>query len=301
MRKLLIILLLLPASLFAQQDPLYNQYIFNQHMINPAYTGIHNMLNASVISRKQWLGFEGSPFTNTLSIHTSLVSNKVGLGLLVINDRLGVNNNTEIHLTYSYKIDLGGSRRLSFGLQSGLINYRYDYSDLTFEFVDDPNFLPINENFTEPNFGAGVMFMSDYYFAGISVPRILNIEVNDGVISSTRYKKHYYLSGGALITLNQTLKLKPSVLVKLVEDNPLSVDLNGSLLIREFIWAGVSLRNFNTAGINGQIELNDQLRFAYTFEFPTNQLTVSNFGTHEVMLSFDIAPFNRQLIRRRYF
>ncbi len=283
-----------------QQDPLYNQYLFNQLIINPAYAGAHNILNAAVISRAQWIGLEGAPVTNTALIHSSIAGNKVGLGFMAINDRLGVNNNTEVHVSYSYKIDFGNTR-LSFGIQSSIINYQYNYDELNLEFVNDASFQPVDENFTKPNFGAGLFLMSEKFYLGGSVPRILNIEVNDGVMSSTRYNQHYYFAGGVLLTVSNFVKLKPSFLLKVVESSPASLDLTGSFLFGEFVWAGVTLRNLNSIGVNTQVELSDKLRLGYSFELPTNTLITSNFGTHELMVSLDMAPFGRQILKRRYF
>jgi len=284
----------------AQQDPLYNQYLFNQLVINPAYTGIHNMAQASLITRAQWIGLDGAPLTTTASLHTSFLSNRVGAGLLLINDRLGVNNNTEVHLTYGYKIYLGDVI-VSFGLQSGLINYRYDYNELNLEFVNDPNFLPVNENFTRPNFGSGIFVASNEFYAGVSVPRILDIEVDDGVMSSTRYKEHYYITGGALITLDPYIQFKPSFLLKIVSDAPYSLDLSGSFYLGDILWVGLTLRNLNTVGANAQLELNDSFRLGYSFELPTSTLITSNFGTHEIMLAVDFAIFTSHIVKRRFY
>ncbi len=302
MKKALLIIVVILLNVIigkAQYDPLYNQYVFNQMLINPAYAGAFDNASVTVMSRAQWIGIEGAPFTNSLTAHTSIFNNKGGIGLYVLNDQLGVSNNTEVFADFSYKIDFGNSR-LAVGIQGGMVQYKYDYGDLNLEIVNDPSFVPVDDNFINPNFGAGIMYYSEYYYVGFSVPRILNIEANDGVSESTRYKKHYYLSGGVIFPLNNGFKIKPSTLIKVV-DNQVSVDINGSVLLTETLWLGILFRNFNTFGAIAELQISNSLRIGYSMELPSTKLITSQWGTHEIMVGFDFAPFNRQILKRRYF
>jgi len=189
MKKRIIISAIILISAFtarAQYDPLYNQYVFNQMLINPAYAGAFDNASVTFMSRAQWLGIEGAPFTNSLTAHTSIFNNKGGAGIYILNDQFGVSNNTEVFATFSYKVDFGNSR-LAAGVQGGYIQYNYNYADLRMEFVDDPSFIPLDENFARPNFGMGLLYYSEYYYVGVSIPRILNVEVNDGVSEALLY------------------------------------------------------------------------------------------------------------------
>ena len=87
----------------------------------------------------------------------------------------------------------------------------------------------------------------------------------------------------------------------MVKGAPLSADLNASILFGEFVWAGVTLRNLNSIGVNTQIELGDQLRLGYSFELPTSDLITSSFGTHELMIAIDFTLSSQQITKRRYF
>ena len=143
--------------------------------------------------------------------------------------------------------------------------------------------------------------MSERYFVGFSVPRILNINLDDGIEESTRYHKHYYFAGGVMLPISNFIKFKPSVLGKYVEGARFSIDVNSTFIFGELVSAGLILRNLNALGVILQIELSDKLRMGYSFELPTNSLISSNYGTHELMLAIDFAPFNRQILKRRYF
>ncbi len=284
----------------AQQDPLYNLYSFNQYMINPAYAGIYNNFVANLITRKQWAGIDGSPLTNMFSAHTS-VAKEFGTGLLIVNDQLGINNNTEAQASFSYKI-VSSKSTLAFGVQGGVINYGYDYDKLNLAYVDDEGLDMNNEGFTKSNFGAGVFYMTEKYYLGLSVPRLLKAKVNDGVTSSTRYLQHYYFSGGLIIksrSINSFL-LKPSFLVRYTESQ-MSADLSLNALLVNTIWAGVTLRNLTGIAINAQVLVNRKFRFGYSFELPTNQLVQNNYGTHELSLLVELNLFKDQFETPRYF
>jgi len=295
-----LIVLLSMQCLQAQQDPLYNLYSFNQYMINPAYAGVYDNFSANLVTRKQWPGIDGSPLTNLFTAHSS-VGNQFGTGILIVNDRLGINNNTEVQASFAYKIT-SGDKTLSLGVQGGLVNYQYDYNKLNLAFVDDEGLDISNDGFSKSNFGAGAFYMTDTYYLGISVPRILNTRVNDGVSSSTRYLPHYYLSGGFIIKPKSTTSflLKPSFLVRYTESQ-VAADISISALFARTIWAGVMLRNLNGIAINTQIQVNRSFRLGYSFELPTNQLVQSNFGTHEISLLVELSLFKDQFDIERYF
>jgi len=285
---------------FAQQDPLYSQNQFNQSMINPAYTGVNNVLNATVIGRRQWVGLEGAPKTSIVNISSSLFNNKVGLGLIALDDRFGVNKNTELQLLYAYRIDLLNGKSFSFGLQTGYINYSYDYDQLTLE-QDDQVLTLADGNITRFNVGAGAYYRTNDFYLGLSIPRMLNTNVNENGVNSTIYRRHLYISGGYVFDMSTSMKFKPSAVLKVVEGQPLSIDLNASLLLMETLWVGASIRNFNAIGLNSQFEINDQIRLGYSFEYPLNAMGGIVFSTHELMISFDIEMLRGQINGPRYF
>lgn len=307
MRRRLSILLVVfyGFQALAQQDPLYSQYHFNQQVINPAYTGINGNTNISFISRLQWIGgfdgnsVDGNPITNTLAGQTSIIGNKVGVGVLFVQDKLGIANNFEAHLTASYKIEWS-DKVFAFGLQGGIISVNYDFNELNLKDPSDPAFSSGTLSDANPNFGAGVALMSDKFFIGLSSPRMLNTEFGDGVTSNLRYKRHYYGSFAYLLDVNSVLKLKPSVLIRAVEGAPISYDINAMLLINSMFWAGVYTRDFKSVGLMFQFDYKNAYRFGYNFELPVVE-GLSQFTSHEFLLSIDLGLFGEQDVFQRYF
>ena len=297
-----IFLLLITFKVNAQQDPLYNLYFFNQGMINPAYVGLYKDATLNLISRKQWVGIDGAPLTNFLSFTTS-VGRNFGIGAMIISDQLGINSNLEGQLAFSFNVIEKDGLIFALGVQGGLINYRYDYSKLNLEYLDDEDLDMSLTRYSEPNFGAGMFLKTDHFYIGVSSPRILNVDVNDGLVSSTRYQRHFYLSGGFLInnSFNSSVRIKPSFLLRMVPEGNMALDINLHALFMETLWTGITVRNLSAVGINALFQVSQRTRIGYGFELPTNSLLTSNYGTHEISIMIEFSPLNTQHKIFRYF
>ncbi|MDQ2656104.1 MAG: type IX secretion system membrane protein PorP/SprF [Bacteroidota bacterium] len=290
MRKLLlpaVFVLFICSPGQAQVDPLYAQYLNNPLLINPAYAGLNNNLNASVSYRKQWAGFEGSPTTFNVNGHSSLFDNRMGVGLMIVKDNVGINSNTEVHGTYAYRIDLD-QKYLSFGLQAGVISYKGNYNDLNPYDPQDPAFTEV-QNVTKPSFGAGLILHSERYFIGLSVPRMLKAKVSVDDVESQLYSQHFYAMGAYVFYINEHLRLKPSVLLKSVKGSPISTDVNFAMTFEEKITAGIYTRNLNAYGLMGQIRFGGSYRFGYAFEVPSGNSVGARFTTHELSFGLNMA------------
>lgn len=282
----LLSLLLLFLQSRAQTDPLYAQYMNNPILINPAYTGINDFFSASISYRKQWAGFEGSPTTLNANVQTSLLHNRMGAGLILLKDNIGVNTNTEIQATYSYKINFN-DKTLSFGLQAGVVNYKINNNDLNPYDPSDPAFL--NVNIFKPSVGAGVILKSDRYFLGFSVPRLLEPTATNGSEKYELYNRHFYGIASYVSYLNENIRIKPSVLVKGVSGSQLSFDVNMAVILKDQYTLGAFTRNFGTYGFLTQIKIDDHYKVGYVLEVPTNRSVGSNFISHELTLGFNMS------------
>ncbi|MCF6359225.1 MAG: type IX secretion system membrane protein PorP/SprF [Cyclobacteriaceae bacterium] len=289
----------LPTELSAQQDAIMSQYMFNQLAFNPSYAGINNITNVSLNSRFQWSSFEGAPTSYFFSGSTSIIDGKVGLGASLIYDVLGSNTNTQAQFSYAYKIQQAG-KTFSFGLQTGIMNIRVDDTGLNLKVGDDPFFQGNVESATKVNFGAGVSLMSDKYYIGVSVPRMMNSKFESGNVNIV-YERHFYFSGAYIFQASPTVKLKPMILLKGVKGAPLSVDINMSALLANKFWVGAFTRNFKTWGGMLQFEFMEAYKIGYSYEILGKSLTGNGLPTNEIMLSADLALFSHQSIFQRFF
>jgi type IX secretion system PorP/SprF family membrane protein len=295
MRYILLFTFFISAILtHAQNDPLYAQYLNNPLLINPAYTGLNNNFNASVTYRKQWAGFDGSPSTANVSAHTSLVNNKMGVGIIFLEDKIGNTSNTEIQGTYAYKIGFN-EKYLSFGLQGGILNFRSDNSLLNPYDKGDAVFMQ-NQNITKPSFGAGVILKSDRFLIGLSVPRMLKatgtfIDSASNSFEASLYRQHFYATAAYVFYLSERIRLKPSIVVRGVKGAPVSIDYQANIILDEKYIAGLYTRNLNSVGMLLQFKFTNGLRFGYAYEIPLSNSVGTQFNTHEICLGFNLSLF----------
>ncbi|WP_397362617.1 type IX secretion system membrane protein PorP/SprF [Olleya sp. R77988] len=305
-----ILLLLGCAQTIAQQLPQFSQYMFNTISINPAYAGSRETISVVGLHRSQWVGLAGAPTTSTISVHTPLKDEKIGLGLSVINDELGYENFVFVYGDFSYTIDLSEKTKLAFGLKAGFTHYNLDQEG----FLDDPTVAvdPFFSNFTNrwnPNIGVGAYLHQNRWYLGLSAPRILNTDYNESALDPevdyiALERVGYYLTAGYVFDLNATTKLKPSALVKVTNGAPISFDLSAHLLFNEKFWLGGSYRynrDTSTIGALTDFQISPQMRIGYAYEHYITDLRPYTGGTHELLLMFEVFKPTKRVKSPRYF
>ncbi len=333
MRKILTLISFLiigGTALNAQQDAMFTKYMFNSLVYNPAYAGYYDHMYISALYRNQWLGVEGAPTTQTLTLHTPLKNNRVGVGFHVLNDAIGPLEETKAFAAYSYKIPLGGTRQLAIGLQGGVSYRRGDRSKLNLEQDQDLAFQDIGASTINPNFGAGIMYYDKSFYFGVSSPSLIEHDLRtDETIQSEFYARkfrHYYLATGAAIPLNGDLLIfKPSILIKnvgllagLSKDEafqkigaPTEFDIDLSLLFYEQFQVGVSFRSsieaFNEESSSDSADiwmsyfLSNGLRIGAAFDYPLNALSGVSPGSFEIMIGYEFDYKVKKTVTPRYF
>lgn len=303
-------LCLFSVSGMAQQAATYAQYMYNGLAINPAYAGSHDALSATVLARFQNVGLRGAPTTQTFSAHSPLLNERVALGFLVVHDKLSVINQTGISAMYAYRLPLNNKAILSFGLQAGVSMYNAKYSELEcwqcssnpgYPGPDDPAFAGDVQE-ARPNLGAGVFYSSQKFYAGISIPHMVNNVFERGQNFETVYQNNPIIfTGGYVFTLNKMLKLKPNFMFMMINDRPVEFDINASLLFDEVLWFGLSYKSSNQIAMITQFKVNDQLQFGYSYTLSAGPIRTIELGSHEVMLNYRLWFHKKGVISPRYF
>ncbi|MEM1337626.1 MAG: type IX secretion system membrane protein PorP/SprF [Bacteroidota bacterium] len=282
-QKLLIAIVALQAvPMTGQQLPQFTQYMFNTISVNPAYAGSREVINVTALHRNQWAGLDGNPTTSTLSFHTPLNNERVGLGLSYISDQLGFEDTNYIYGDFSYTVPVAEQTQLSFGLKAGFTHYRLQNPD-----SGDP-FFNANFNTWKPNFGAGVYLSSARWYAGISSPRILNTDLNEGEFQALE-RNSYYAIGGLVLDFSLDIKFRPAFITKFTNGAPSTYDITSSFLFYEKVWVGASYR-FNDASNFGafvDFQITNTLRLGYAYDLPTSTIRPYSGGTHEAILIFE--------------
>ena len=281
---------------FGQQDPHYTQYMYNQNIINPAYAGSRGTLSLSLLGRSQWIGFSGAPETFTLAIH-SPIGDKTGLGLSIIHDKIGPVIENNIYTDFSYTLHFENEKKIAFGVKAGLTIL--DVSSINGLDADDVLNTPIQKS--SPNFGAGIFYSSSKFYAGFSIPNFLetrHLESGNRSASTASEKMHYFLTTGYVFDISDDVKLKPSAMVKAVIGAPVSVDLSVNTLINDTFELGLSYRFDDSISAILGINISDDMRIGYAYDYTTSNLGQFNSGSHEIMLLFD---FNRKKLKSPRF
>jgi len=272
--------------------PLYSQYLLDGLVINPAYAGTRDALAISVSARKKMLGFDGESTMSSLSLHSPLKKERVALGLSVNHITYGVTKQTSVFGYYAFHINTDKGR-WSLGLKGGVDMISTNYAGVTTTDPNDPAFNNVGEeSFMLPNVGVGVYYSNPDFFAGVAIPALLTYQ-SDTISAdySRAVDPGYYdilLSGGALISISDVLKFKPSVMAKYSMSNPLRLDLNGNFILYDLLWLGGSWRMGEDALVGLlEVQVTQQFRLGYSYDYYLGG--ISNFvgGTHEIALRFD--------------
>lgn len=286
----------------AQQDPMFTQYMFNTLAVNPGYAGSRGALNVTGLYRNQWVGIDGAPTTQTFFAHTPFLSKNMAVGISVVNDKIGPINQTMMYGDYSYTIKVTESSKLAFGLKAGVNIIRGNLSSIDLTEQNDQSFATNIDYKPLPNFGFGMYYHSDRWYLGLSTPKLLENKIESTVdYTKLSEKRHYFLIAGYVVDVSENIKFKPTALTKVTIGAPVSIDLTATFLFKEKLWLGVGHRINDSFSALMELQLNDQLRVGYAYDYTISKLSHYNFGTHEIMLSYDFIYRKDKILSPRYF
>jgi type IX secretion system PorP/SprF family membrane protein len=273
--------------------PVYSQYLQNGLIINPAYSGSRGALSTFLSYRMQWMGTKGSPVIQSVSLHTPMKNDKVALGIMAQFMQFGFTRSTSIYGNYAYHIR-AGKGKLSFGLKGGFDLSNTDYTGILLTKSGDPVFTANDKPYVLPNIGAGLYYFSDKLFAGVSVPSFLSYKkTGTGSVQAYHSFNEYDLmfSAGGLITFSQFFKFKPSLLFDYSLQNTKKLtqfDINGNFILADLLWLGGSWRTTEEVAVGIlQVQLNPQLMFGFSYDYPAGRLNSYSKGSSEFILRYE--------------
>ena len=282
MKKLVYMIFLFVAALAsrAQHGAMYSQYMFNGLLINPAYAGSNEVLNATAINRNQWVGFDGAPRTTTFSLHSPLKNKKINLGITFINDQYGITKQNKINAVYAYRLFFKSSS-LSFGIQAGVNFVRNNWSQINTTTTGDQVFTSQFSQQNIPQTGFGMYYKHQKFFAGVSAPDLLTLKKIDGLL----YKPALF-SAGYLFSVSEDLKIKPSLVFKYIRNSPVEVDINANVYFKAF-GLGLSYRTNDAMIFMATYNINQQFSAGYSYDLTISKLGTFVRGSHEIMLKYE--------------
>ncbi len=297
----ILMFMLLVANVYSQQDPQYTQYMYNMNVINPAYAGSRETLTINMLGRTQWVGIDGAPETGTFSIHGPL-RRAVGLGLSAIYDVIGPVKETNIFADFSYTIKASEHSNIAFGFKAGATFHHLNKDMLNPLDENDDILLNTSLNDVYPNIGVGIFYYSHKYYLGISVPNLMKSKhfnmSSSGFTTEASERMHFFITSGYVFEVTENVSLKPSTLVKAVIGAPVSIDLSLNALFFNKFEIGGSYRLDDSVSIMVGVNVSDDFRIGYAYDYTLSNLGDYNSGSHEVMLLYD---FNRRNLKSPRF
>jgi len=301
MKKTILILIFFPIVCFAQQDSQYTQYMYNTITINPAYAGSRGALSIFGLYRTQWVGLDGAPETSTISINTPLNNSNLGLGVTLVNDKIGPTNENTLSADLSYTVPTSETFKLSFGLKATANLFNVDVNKLNFEDQNDEQFQNLDNKIT-PNIGAGIYWHSDKAYLGLSVPNFIETNrYSDNDIAIFRDKINYYFMAGYVFDLDYYIKFKPALLTKVVQGAPLQVDVSGNFMFNDKFVVGLAYRWSASVSAIAGFQITDGLYIGYGYDHETTNLRRYNSGSHEIFMRFEFLNNYKRITSPRFF
>lgn len=287
MRKTLIIVIGLMVFSYGKAQEraiLYSHYFFNGLAINPAYAGSHEMLSISLSHRSQWIGFEGAPEYNVVGLHTPVKNTRMGLGLLVMNESIGLRKYTGIYFNYAHRMELGRGK-LALGLKGGIGTGNMKGLDLG----DDILFSENAHSYMLPNFGAGLYYYTNRFCTGLSVPLLFHYKSDGGDIKPYHEfaNYNYYLTAGIKFDIASNWQVQPNALAELGRATGVVVDAGLALLYKDALRVGASYRTKQAIVAIIDYKITYQLHIGISYDYGIGEINDYNRSSYEVALQYN--------------
>jgi len=303
-KKIVALVILTFGSLIvtAQQDPMFTHYMYNTLAVNPAYAGSRDALSVTALSRIQWVGFNGSPNTQTLTVNAPLENEHVGLGLSVMNDKLGITNNTSFKADFAFIMKTSEKSKLALGLSAGISMFNANLSSMQLNQQNDPIFQNNITNQLAPNFGFGAYYYRERFYAGISVPSLVQngfsvINQSLGKTTVGKEQRSYYAIAGTMLRLTDNIDFKPTAFLKITSSAPVQADVTTSFVIMKRLMLGAMFRTGDAAGVLIGFDVTEQCHIGYSFDWSYGlQSFKYNQGSHEIVLRYDFIYSSKKQI-----
>jgi type IX secretion system PorP/SprF family membrane protein len=295
---ILFISILSITAMHAQQDFLKSQYMFNLFSINPAYAGSRDVLEASLSHRAQWVGFDGAPRTQVLTLHAPVTKKKIGFGLQLFNDRIGPRNVTGLNTSYAYHIK-AGKGKIGFGLRASALNYTYNWNELNYANGQDVVIGQGNNSALSLNFDFGMYYRDRLQFGGFEVAHIAHTMLSPTPLEADLIP-HFSGFYGRAFELKEKTALKASVLLRASKASQFA-DINLSAFVKQTFWLGMTYRTSGALVFIAEYYIHPQLRIAYSYDHQINGLANYLSGSHEVFLGYDIKILKTTNLSPRIF
>jgi len=291
MKKLILIYILFICAnvAFSQDQIQYSQILKTQGLLNPAYNGVRDMVSGIILYRNQWTGIDGAPVSEAINIHSPInMLDGLGGGIVVTRDQVALDEKINAYAAISYHINFNDDKaRLSFGLQGGINSFRVDLSKVISDKGSIDPLFSSQQSWLKPNFGAGVFYYTNNFFAGLSVPEMFYYTSSTSTYSTKNFQYFYY--AGYLIDKLQDFKLKPAILVEQMAGTPLQLDVSFNTYYKDIVGVNIGWRRNDALIFGIDYNITPFLGISYSYDYTLSTLNLISKGSHEISITFEIS------------
>lgn len=291
---------------FAQTDPIFTQYMTSIQTVNPAYAGMWEKVGIQVFTRRYYVGHDGAPLTRAVSFYSPVKNENNGIGLNIVDDRIGYEKKLTITGDYAFQVRLDWKTYLRLGLKAGIINYDNLLTQYKLypDGIDDPLFMEdVDINFMV-SWGLGAMVYSKDYYISFSIPQIIenNFQANRNNYSSLAELRYAYLIGAYMWGKQRQIRFKPSFMIKGAIGAPIQADISANFMFYNKFWIGGMYRTNNTVAAIMQLELLKNIKIGYAVDYSISQeFRKYQLGTHEIRLIYEYDFYKRPYTKKQFF
>lgn len=296
----------------AQQEAQYTQFMYNNLLLNPGFTGARRVASANILYRTQWVGFKGNPQSYLVSFDMPFPKiKKLGVGFILSKQGEGIISRMALTPSVSYAIIQTDDMTLRMGINGSHRQYRFNLQNPITYIRDrqDPNLGTSEQpNFSNMNIGAGIYLDNKNYYVGLSIPNLNENPIAFNPNNTTQLSKefrHVYLSAGGIFPITKNMDFKPSLIVKYVKNAPISADINASVLVNKKIMGGLSYRVNNATGESidflAFMQVTNSLGLGMAYDFGLSQIGNYSRNSFEVIARYDIAVTQKLVHNPRFF
>jgi type IX secretion system PorP/SprF family membrane protein len=298
-----ILIIFIPFRVTGQLFTLSDQYLNNTIAINPAFAGSNGALSLTAVYRNQWNGFEGSPVNSTISIHTPLHKDKIGLGFMLSDGSYGINKETVLTGNYAYRMELSRGI-LALGLGFGATFTNVAWNELRAYDPDDELLMNNPVSAILPDVSIGTYYYAKNLFIGFSVPMLLSHKPDHSTgkydIENDFDEYSYFLEGGYYFRITKGIRLLPSVLLNYEKGKTPVLNYNAQIVFKDILRIGGGYRQKDVVIGMVQLNLNRQLMLAYSYDYAVGTSLTYADGTHEILLNYTFS-YSRRVMSPRQF
>ena len=270
-------------TLFGQQHPSLDNYLFTPVAVSPAHAGMQDQHVVSLVDA-QWVGVKGAPRTGLISMDYRNLRG-LGLNLTLVNDQIGPALTQQAALSGAYHLQVNDIAKLSTGLRVTVGRTAVDLLDETYYDLVDPNIYNLQGPMIA-NVDIGTTLNTENYYMGVSFKNVNRAELYDNNYTAQVLQ----VFGGHRMNLKGNWSLRSSFLASATTNAP--ADLNFHLFVehQEKWGLGAHYSPADEAGVLLRLNPSRDWHLFYQYNYPLTDLVYITQRSHVVGFSFNVAP-----------